>query len=115
MREVAIGGVLRYERIVMAQSAKGAEEPPRSWDHDGRTRLKVGPCLISVRRVFLTPSQRLRSLTTTLAHNVCRVLFFILRYLTGNNRPPKGSTRKKLSAAPSTEGTATPQIPVRAV
>ncbi|KAF8480781.1 hypothetical protein DFH94DRAFT_427931 [Russula ochroleuca] len=28
--------------------------------------------------------------------------------------PPKGSTRKKASAAPSTEGTATPQIPTLA-
>jgi hypothetical protein len=32
-----------------------------------------------------------------------------------NERPPKGSTRKKPSAAPSTEGTATPQIPVRTI
>ena len=31
-------GVLRYERIIMAQSAQGVEESPHSRDHRGRVR-----------------------------------------------------------------------------
>lgn len=58
----------------------------------------------------LSTTQKRAALTKCLSH------LFSRRILIDNSeRPPKGSTRKKPSAAPSTEGTATPQIPVSTI
>lgn len=58
--------------------------------------------------VPLNATQKRPALTKCLSRLSSRRILF-----DKSERPPKGSTRKKPSAAPSTEGTATPQIPVR--
>jgi|GraSoiStandDraft_54_1057290.scaffolds.fasta_scaffold3266150_1 hypothetical protein len=75
--------------------------------------MDASDCEVSATR--LSHTALACSLSSLLSHNVCRVLLFRFTLLDWYNRPPKGSTRKKASAAPSIEGTATPQIPVRAI